>query len=351
MSNWFVDNYTFIIIALGAMALGLVNGVLGTFITLKKQALVGDALSHAALPGIVLAFMFTQSRSMPILLIGAMASAGFAILVIELIKRFSNIKYDAGLALILSSFFGFGQVLLLVVQTTGDGSSAGLHNFIFGQAATMLRSDVIFIISATIVVLIIIMLLWKEFKLHIFDNEFYQSMGFSNKLTTIILNILVVVVVTISIRTVGVILMSALLIAPVVAARQFSNKLHINVILSGLIGLVSAFIGVRISANVTNLPTGPVIVVVLCSLVVVALFFSPKRGIIYKIFTDSIHKKEIKKYRVLIHAYHHNGLVTEMIDINKLEQLGFINYDNENYYLTKKGSKKVEAIIGEQNAS
>lgn len=349
MPNWFLENYTLIIIAVGTSVLGLVNGVLGSFLTLKKQALVGDGLSHAALPGVILAFMFTQNKSMIVLLIGAALSASIAMLLLELIKKFSNVKYDAGLALILSSFFGFGQVMLLIVQTSGDGSSAGLESFIFGQAATMLVGEVIFIIVVSLFVLSVVFLLWKELKLHIFDNEFYQSLGFSYKLTTFILNILIVIVVTISIRTVGVILMSALLVAPFVASRQLSNKLSITIIIAGLIGLVSSLSGVIISSSTTNLPTGPVIVIVLSCLVITALFFSPKRGIIAKAFKDYVHKKQIKKYRILIHAYHHQGFITEIANINQMIESGFAYSKSNNYYLTEEGIMKVEEIIGEEN--
>ncbi|HHV33893.1 MAG TPA: iron chelate uptake ABC transporter family permease subunit [Acholeplasma sp.] len=349
MGSWFTENYIFIIIALGTMTLGLVNGAFGVFLVLKKQALVGDALSHATLPGIVLAFMFTQSKNMIVLLVGAAMSALFAMLVLEIIKRFSNIKSDAGLALILSSFFGFGQVLLLIVQTTGDGSQVGINSFIFGQAATMLKSDVIFIIAVSLFVLLVILLFWKELKICIFNSEFSHSLGYKNKIINAIINVLVVIVVTISIKTVGVILMSALLIAPAVASRQFSNKLSINVILAGLIGLLSAFVGTTISSSVTNLPTGPVIVVVLCSLVILALFFSPKTGILFKVIKDKYHKHQIIKYHILIHAYHHGNLVTELNNIDMMINNGYISKEKDKYLLTQKGVCKVEAIIGEEN--
>ncbi len=346
MANFIAENYTLIIITIATMILGFTSGVLGTFLTLKKQALAGDALSHAALPGIVLAFMFTQNKSMYVLLLGALASASVAMLLLELIKRFSNIKYDAGLALILSSFFGFGQVLLLIVQTTGSGSSAGLNSFIFGQAATILKADVILIVVVSIIVLITVVLLWKELKLHIFDNEFYQSLGYNDRLTTIIFNIQIVIVVTISIRTVGVILMSALLIAPIVFSRQFSNRLKVNAILAGLTGLVSGIVGVYMSSSITNLSTGPVIVLVLSFFAITGLLFAPKRGIIHKSIRDIIYKKQIKKYHNLIHAYHHEGLLDDNIDLSMFKELGYVKLKDNNHYLTKKGIQKVESIIG-----
>lgn len=348
MPSFIADNYTIIIITLGTMLLGLVNGVLGVFMTLKKQALVGDALSHATLPGVVLAFIFTQSKSMIVLLLGAAISAVAAMFILELIKRQSKIKYDAGLALILSGFFGFGQILLLVVQTSGSAASAGLNNFIFGQAATMLISDIEFIAIISLVVLFVIILLWKEFKLFIFNNEFYQSLGYSNRITTIIFNTLIVIVVTISIRTVGVILMSALLIAPAVAARQLSKKLVYNTLLAGLFGLVSGASGAIISSQVTNLATGPVIVVILCTIVLIALLFAPKRGVINKLIIDKIHQIQIRKYHNLIHAYQENGLLESSEDISGLLEKGYIEEKSNSYYLTDVGNKKVESIIGER---
>ncbi len=346
MASWIAQNYTLIVITIGTMMLGLVTGILGVFLTLKKQALVGDSLSHAALPGVILAFMFTQSKNMLVLILGAAFSAIIAMAIIELIKKFSIIKYDASLALILSSFFGFGQVLLLIVQTTGNGATAGLDNFIFGQAATMLITDVYIITVASLLILLFVILFYKEFKLFIFNPEHYQTMGFNKRFTTILLNILVVISVTISIRTVGVILMSALIIAPAVAARQWSDKLAMNLILAGIIGAISAAIGVNISANVTNLPTGPVIVVVLTSVVLITLLFAPKRGIIIKYIKDIKHKHQIKKYSDLIHAYHHDGVVIPLSNKEFFIEHGYIKKREEIYLITDLGNKKVESIIG-----
>lgn len=347
MADWIAQNYVIVIITIGTMLLGLVTGILGMFNILRKQALTGDALSHAALPGIVLAFMVTQTKNLGILLIGAAMAAIIAMGLLELIKKYSKIKYDASLALILSSFFGLGQILLLIVQGWGDSSAAGLNSFIFGQAATMLISDVYLIGIISIIVLLIILVLWKEFKLFVFNSEFYQSLGFSRRLTTAIINILTVIVVTISIRTIGVILMSALLIAPGVASRQWSNRLHINALLAGLFGMVSGAIGANISASVTNLSTGPVIVVVLSSFVLISLLFAPKRGIVNKSIADFIYKKQINKYHDLIHMYQDNEPIKDTLKVRQFIEEGLINYTRENKYtISEKGNKKVESLLG-----
>lgn len=345
MLNWFLENYTLIVVAIGASILGLVSGILGVLNILRKQSLVGDALSHATLPGVVLAFLLTNTRNISVLLIGAAISAFIAMFILNIISKYSKIKIDASLSLILASFFGLGQVLLQIAQGRGSGA-AGLKKFIFGQAATMLIDDVYLISFISLFVLILIFVFWKEFKLFIFNEEFYQSLGFSKKITNILLTLMTVIVVVIGIRTVGVILMSALMIAPGVAARQWSNKLSINALLAAIFGLISGALGAIISANKSNLPTGPVIVVSLSVFVIISLFFSPKRGLIQKSLSANHHKKELFKYKSLIDIYNNKP---------KENDYDYSNYINENYLtfdknkpmLTDKGIEKVKKLLGD----
>lgn len=346
MANFILHNYTLFIIVIGTLFLGVVNGVLGVFTVLKRQALVGDALSHATLPGVVLAFMFTGVKDMWVLLIGAAISALVAMFLIEMIKRVSKTKDDALLSLILASFFGIGQVLLLLVQSGGDSTSAGLQNFIFGQAATMLSGDVYLIAGVALFVLLIIVLFYKELKLFVFNADYFYSLGFSKLLMSSLLTLLTVLVVTISIRTVGVILMSAFLIAPSVSARQWSNRLVINLLLAGLFGVVAGVGGSLISSQVTNLPTGPVIVLVLSLIVAVSLFFAPKRGIIYNSMRLRKHKKDLAKFYQLIHLYE---VKAPVLRINLSEESflneGLVEVNEEYINLTLKGRQFVEKIM------
>lgn len=346
LTNWFSENYTLIIVSIGALLLGLASAVLGVLNVQRKQALVGDALSHATLPGVVLAFLFTNSRNMATLLIGAAISAFLAMFLLELIKKYSKTKYDASLALILSSFFGLGQVLLQLAQERGN-RAAGLKNFIFGQAATMIRSDVVIIGVIAIIVIILVAIFWKEFKLFIFNNEFYQSLGFSSRITSGLLTFMTVIVVVIGIRTVGVILMSALLIAPSVASRQWSNKLSINALLAGVFGMISGLLGSIISSQKTNLPTGPVIVVVLSAFVIISLLFAPKRGIIRKTYIDYKYKKDIHKYHDLIHIYNEPKSNIKLSDSNSfLVDEGYLLVNKDEIKLTEKGIIHVEKLLG-----
>lgn len=345
MPQWILENYTLIIIMIGTLLLGSVAGLLGVFSILRNEALAGDALSHAALPGVVLAYIVTNQRSIPILLIGAALSALVSMLLIHIIKKYSKTKSDASLALILSSFFGLGQVLLQVVQNKGASSAAGLNKFIFGQAATMLKTDVYFIAGVSMFVLLIIILLWKEIKLHTFNEEFFASLGFSKRIMNILMTIITVIVVVIGIRTVGVILMSALIIAPGVAARQWSHKLSINALIATLIGLFSGIIGTYISYLKSNLPTGPVIVIVLSIFVIISLLFAPKRGLIRKTIDLKKHQKNIEKYRYLIHLYSNEEThLTQETEAWIQTEHVYLN-QNKQPKLTEKGVFKVESIL------
>jgi len=346
MPNFILENYTLFIIVLGTLFLGVANGVLGVFTVLKKQALVGDALSHATLPGVVLAFMVTGAKDMWILLLGAAISSLIAMLLIEGIKRVSKIKDDALLSLILASFFGIGQVLLLLVQGGGNAASSGLQNFIFGQAATMLISDVYLIAGIALFVLLLIFLFYKELKLFVFNSDYFYSLGFSKILMSGLLTMMTVLVVTISIRTVGVILMSAFLIAPSVSSRQWSDRLVHNLVLAGIFGVVAGVGGSLISSQVTNLPTGPVIVVVLSLIVIISLFFAPKRGIIHNSIQLNRHKKDLAKYYQLIHLYEVKTPVlrSDLSDETFLSE-GLVEVIDDNIDLTLKGYDFVERIL------
>lgn len=350
MSNFFGQNYTLFIIIIGTLFLGVVNGVLGVFTVLKKQALVGDALSHATLPGVILAFMFTGVKDMWVLLLGASLSAILAMGLIEIIKRLSKTKDDAGLSLILSSFFGIGQVLLLLVQNSGDSTSAGLQNFIFGQAATMLSSDLYLIIGVSLVVLMLIGLFYKELKLFVFNRDYFYSLGFSKVWMSGLLNLLTVLVVTISIRTVGVILMSAFLIAPSVSSRQWSNHLSINILLAGIFGVIAGIGGSLVSSQVTNLPTGPVIVLFLSLIVGISLLFAPRRGIIWNYLSLRQHKKDLAKYYQLIHLYEVKApvLLINLSDPAFLND-GLVELSGKTIILTDKGQAFVEHLLKRRN--
>ncbi|MCT4686928.1 metal ABC transporter permease [Vallitalea sp.] len=284
-------DYTLQIVSLGSALLGIISGVVGSFAVLKKQSLLGDAVSHAALPGITLAFIFSGSKNTLILLIGALITGLLATWLVGLIDKHSRIKFDSALALILSVFFGIGLTLLTYIQKIPNANQAGLENFIFGQASTLLSRDVKIIFIAGIVVITLVIIFWKELKIISFDYEFARSIGFSTKKLDFLLASMIVTTIIIGLQTVGVILMSAMLVAPGVAARQWTNKLSIMIILASIFGAVSGILGTIISSSTSNMPTGPSIVLVISIIVIVSILIAPNRGLIWKKIKDHNNRK------------------------------------------------------------
>lgn len=276
MRNLINSNYILFIILVGTIMIGIVSGVLGSIITLRKEALIGNTLAHASFPGIIFSFMIIKNKNMGLLLIGAGIFSTFSLIILKFIKKYSNIKYDSALALILSGFFGLGQVFLSIVQNTGDPNQEGLENFIFGEVATILDSDVEAITIISFIIIFVIILLRKEIKLFIFDQEFYKSLGFSYGFLDNIIIILTIAVIIIGIRFVGVILMTSMLVAPGIAARQWSNSFSKNLILSGIFGGLSGFLGILVSFKNSDLSIGPVIVVIASFIAIISIIL--KRG-------------------------------------------------------------------------
>ncbi|AFQ42570.1 metal ABC transporter permease [Desulfosporosinus meridiei] len=279
-----LNDYTFQTVALGSAILGIISGFLGSFAVLRKQSLLGDGVSHAALPGVVMAFLLTGSKNTEFLLLGALLSGLLATLFIVQIVKHTRIKFDSALALILSVFFGLGMVLLTYVQKIPNSNQAGLKRFIFGQAATLLQRDVVLMLVCGTFLLALLVVFWKEFKLFTFDSDFAQSIGFSPRKLNLLLSFMIVLAIIVGLQTVGVILMSAMLIAPAVAARQWTNKLFVMVMLAAVFGALSGIAGTTVSSLIPKLPTGPCIVLFISLIVLFSLLFAPERGIISRIY-------------------------------------------------------------------
>lgn len=293
--NTLLNNYTFQVVALGTGFLGLLSGAIGTYATLRKESLLGDALSHAALPGICIAFLFVLRKELWVLLLGAAIAGLIATFLIYLMSKKTVVKFDNALSLILSSFFGLGLVILTYLQGNPSTNQSGLANFIFGQASAMLRADVQMIGWIGLGMLVVVALFWKEFKLFTFDPTFARTLGFSGRVVEFMLSGLLVLTIIIGLEAVGVILITALLIGPSIAARQWSNKLIVVMSLAGIIGFISGVVGTFISSLGVRIPTGPTIVVVLSVFVLFSLFFAPKRGIVAKHQNHKKRKRAFKK--------------------------------------------------------
>ena len=253
---------TFQLVLLGSLLIGATSGTLGAFAVLRRRSLLGDALAHAALPGVALAFLWTQSKALPILLLGATVSGVVGVLVIEAIVNYTRIKADAALGIVLSVFFGGGIVLLTHIQQSEVGNQSGLDKFLFGQAASIVRSDLYVMCIVSALVMVAVFVFFKEFKGLIFDAEFLSALGFSQRVVDLVLMGLIVLTVMVGLQAVGVILIAAMLITPAAAARFWTDRLHVMVIVSGILGALCGAIGVGLSALAPRIPTGPVMVLV-----------------------------------------------------------------------------------------
>jgi manganese/zinc/iron transport system permease protein len=285
-------DYTIRNVALGSIVLGVVGGALGSFAILRRQGLLGDALAHATLPGVCVAFMLSGTKAPAVLLLGAALSAWLGALLILAIVRETRIKQDAALGIVLSVFFGAGVVLLTYIAGSGNSGQSGLDRFIFGQAATIIWDDVVTMGMLASVALLVMVLLFKELKLLSFDPAFAASLGFPVGRLNVLLTSLIVVAIIVGIQAVGVVLMAAMLITPAAAARQWTDSLSTMIVTSGFFGALSGVSGALISASGSNLPTGPLIVLVATGILLVSLLLGRRRGFLWSWLRNRRNRRE-----------------------------------------------------------
>lgn len=300
-------NYTLRMVALGSGTLGLISGALGTYAVLRRQSLLGDAISHAALPGVMLAFMLTRTKTPLVLVIGAALAGWVATLIIMAILRTTRIKYDTALGLVMSVFFGLGITLLTAIQGDPDASQAGLKGFLFGQAAATLASDIFVMAIPGGVALLVVLLFWKEFKLLAFDADFGASLGYRMRTFDILLTTMLVIAIVIGLQTVGAVLMASMLVAPAAAARQWTDRLGWMMGLAALFGAVGGVGGAFLSNPSLHqghgIPPGPAIVLCVSALVGVSMLFAPNRGLLWSSIRHWQTRRQLQVEAVLCDLY------------------------------------------------
>ena len=297
-SDYMVQN-----VALGAALLGLSSGLLGSFAVLRQQSLLGDALSHAALPGICLGFIVAGSRHLGSILLGALLAGTAAALFMLLLTRRSRLKTDAGLGSALSIFFALGVVLLSYVQSTDNASQGGLDSFLFGQAAAILRSDLWVMGGVTLLALLLVAALWKELKLVTFDPVFAATLGLPVEVLEVFLTVMIAFAVVVGLQLVGVVLMAAMIIAPAAAARQWVRSLEAMVVLAALIGAAGGVTGALLSALGRGLATGPLIILSMSAFVVFSLLFAPGRGLVWDAARQLRNRRVLRAQHLLTTLY------------------------------------------------
>ncbi len=279
--------YNTVVVLLGTVLLGIGAGLLGVFLLLRRRVLIGDAISHATLPGVAVAYTWTASsgadKSLLVLLIGAAISGSLGGMSVLVLRHLVKIREDAALGIVLSVFFGAGVAMISIVQQTPGGNAAGLEGFIFGKAASMTTEDVWLIAIATFLVIMAILCFGKELKLICFDTELARSQGWPVLTLDTLLIGLVVAVTIVGLQAVGLILIIALLVIPAASARFWSNDLSTLLMISAVIGAASCAVGTLLSAAYANLPSGATIVLSGCGLFAFSFALGRQRGVVWQV--------------------------------------------------------------------
>lgn len=353
----------------GAVLLGLSSGVLGSFALLRRRSLMGDALAHAALPGVCIAYLLTGSKHIGIFLAGAAIAGVLGTLTITAITRYSKIKEDAAMGIVLAVYFGIGMMLLSVIQRLPTGNQSGLDKFLFGQAAALVGRDVQVMVVIAAILCLAVLILFKEFKLLAFDRGFGIGLGLPMGLLDLLLNLLIVLAVVIGLQSVGVVLMAAMLITPAIAARYWTERLSLMVVLAGLFGAFSGAFGTLLSQAGPRMPTGPLIVLAATGLFVISMLFAPRRGLVAKLLRHLSVRRQVAREGLLRALYElaeeagsaersitaaelvrRKGMNEQRLpaQLRELAGEGLLTADGAAYRLTRSGLSEAGSLVREQ---
>ncbi len=286
-------------VVLGSILLAASSAIVGTFTLLKKKALVGDAVAHSVLPGICLAFILTGVKNPFYLVIGAFVTGWISLVLIDYITKHSKIKEDTAIGLILSVFFGIGILMLTVIQKSGNAAQSGLDHFLFGQAASLVGQDLLVFSAIALILMIAVLVLFKEFALIAFDTHFAESIGFPVRALELVLTTLTVLAVVTGIQAIGVVLMAAMLITPAAAARFWTDKLTVMIFLAAGLGAFSGLVGAYISYVAPAMPTGPWIVMIISIIAITSFFLAPQKGILFRMITQRKFQTQMLEENIL----------------------------------------------------
>jgi manganese/zinc/iron transport system permease protein len=363
--GWLIDllplSYTDSVVLIGAVILGVAAGVLGTFAVFRERSLVGDALSHATLPGVCIAFIVTGAKDAATLAIGAGIACLVGAVLIVLIERSGRIRPDAAIGVVLASFFSLGIVLLTYLANFNNASQAGLDKYLFGQAAGLLESDLVVMGALCLVSLVAVALAFRPLKTTLFDASFAGSIGLPVRLLELAMTALLVIAIVIGVRTVGAILMVAMLIVPAVTARQLSDRLSTLLPIAGVVGAVVGATGALLSESAA-LPTGPVIVVTGFVVALAALLFAPGRGAAWRVRQVARDRSRLSTESVLIDletALHAGPPPTEAEltaasgrssgavrrALRRLDRTGMIVREGDRLHLSESGAAAAHALF------
>jgi len=270
--------YNTLVVAAGVAAVGCAAGVIGSLGVLRKRPLVGDAAAHATLVGVAGAFLLTGRRDLPLLLAGALCSALAALGVLVLLRRWSRTREDAATAIVLAVSFGLGIVTVSGITARGIPGGAGLEQFLLGHTAALTAGDAALLAAISAGVVAIVALALKEVTLVAFDAAFAAATGWPVALIDYALVMLVAVMVVVGLPAAGAVLVTALVVIPPVAARQWTDRVGTMLALSGSFGVLAALVGVAVSASVPRMATGPLVVLAAATIFAASFIMAPGRG-------------------------------------------------------------------------
>ncbi len=379
MAYRFLDFFTDPVLrapTIGCMLMCLSAAITGVMVFLRKQSLVGEALSHAAYPGVVIGLLLGSflgdegelALSMGILG-GAFATACIGYWLINCLQRRLKVPADAALCVVLSLFFGAGITLASRVQFTHPSLYKQIQMYLYGQAATMTDLHIALYSLLSIVLITTVVLLYKEIKAVSLDTLYAKSLGIPASMVDGVTMFLTTFALVVGIRSVGVVLMSAMFIAPAAASRQFTNRLSRMFMLAAVFGMASGFLGNYLSVAslsyfpltaAISLPTGPMIVVVAATICILSLLFAPQRGVLLryirarqfklKSVSENILKMLWRSHpdpESLKRILYSQGISRRMGRklLRQLEQTQLITLDREFASLTPQGFKQAARIV------
>lgn len=263
-----------LVISIAAILIGGISGLLGTVMVLRKRSLLGDAIAHATLPGVAISYLIFGKDPL-MLVIGASVAGIVGVALVVLITNTTRLRTDVVMGMMLAVFFGVGMVLLTYIQKLPTTGQAGLTAFIFGQAAAVVWDDVVLLLVFGVPILGVVGLAWPVLHAFCFDQAWLQARGLSAFFIDIIVMFLISIIIALGLPMVGALLMSALLIAPAVAARQWTNSMWQMMLLAAVIGAGCGVAGAYLSATFERIPTGPTIVLLCVIVALISLVVAP----------------------------------------------------------------------------
>ncbi|MCX6991149.1 MAG: metal ABC transporter permease [Chlamydiae bacterium] len=360
---------------LGSIFMCLSSSLAGVIVVIRKRSLLGESLSHASYPGIALGVTLLASFFSPssdgfaiAVLFCAFISSLLGMLLIDLLQKRFSVKDDAALCFVLSSFFGLGVLIASRIQTTHALWYKQVQGFLYGQTATMQDIHIVIYAALLFVTISVVVLLYREIQMLIFDKAFGQSIGINFRLVEIVILLLTVLAIVIGIRSVGIVMMAGMLIAPALAARQLTQSLKFTFLISGIIGALSGFLGNYFSvmipyylhAEKLSLPTGPMILLVASFICLLALLFAPQKGLITRMLRVIKFRRNCQLENILkalwkdesrgvtlkeVSSMQNLSSIIAFLRVRKLASKGWLDFINKRYFLSTRGKSKAREIV------